>query len=105
MRKSKFLKGLFLVLGLCTIGLVVALAAAQARTPGRSENAGFLEPDRNWVHKNMKSMTLRDKVAQLIKIRVPGRFLNRQNAEYRDVEDQIRLNHVGGIILFAGNVY
>ena len=62
-------------------------------------------PDKTWVDKTLKGLNLRDKVAQLIKIRVPGRFLNRQSREYLELESQIRRNHVGGVVLFAGNIY
>ncbi len=65
----------------------------------------FHEPDRGWVARALKKMTLREKVAQLVKIRVPGRFLNRRSPEYLEIEDQIRRNGIGGVILFAGNVY
>ena len=65
----------------------------------------FSEPDKAWVDKTLKTLNLRDKVAQLIKIRVPGRFLHRQSREYLELESQIRRNHVGGVILFAGNIY
>jgi beta-N-acetylhexosaminidase len=63
------------------------------------------EPDSSWPERTLKSLSLRDKIAQLIQIRVPGKFLNRQNPEYQAIRDQIRRNHVGGVVLFAGNVY
>ena len=36
---------------------------------------------------------------------MPGKFLNRRSREFLEIVDQIRRNHVGGLILFAGNVY
>ncbi len=63
------------------------------------------EPDSSWPERALKNLSLRDKIAQLIQIRVPGKFLNRQNPEYQAIRDQIRQNHVGGVVLFAGNVY
>jgi beta-N-acetylhexosaminidase len=59
----------------------------------------------NWVEGTMRSLSLRDKIAQLVQIRVPGKFLNRQSPEFLAIRDQIRQNHVGGVVLFAGNVY
>lgn len=50
-------------------------------------------------------MTLRDKIAQLVQIRVPGKFLNRHSPDYLRIEEQVRNNHIGGLVLFAGNVY
>jgi beta-glucosidase-like glycosyl hydrolase/CubicO group peptidase (beta-lactamase class C family) len=50
-------------------------------------------------------MSMRDKVAQLVAVRVPGRFLNRRAAEFKAIESEVRRNHVGGLVLFAGNIY
>ena len=53
----------------------------------------------------MKKLSLRDKIAQLVHIRVPGRFLNRESPQFQELADEVRRNHIGGVILFAGNVY
>lgn len=89
------------------LGLVMSssLLISMASDSRKESKAGFAEPDRGWVRKTLKNMTLRDKVAQLVKIRVPGRFLNRRSQEFLDIEEQIRRNHVGGVVLFAGNIY
>jgi beta-glucosidase-like glycosyl hydrolase/CubicO group peptidase (beta-lactamase class C family) len=50
-------------------------------------------------------MSLRDKIAQLVQIRVPGKFLNRRSPDYLRIEEQVRKDHIGGLVLFAGNVY
>ncbi len=62
-------------------------------------------PDKAWIRRTLKGLSLRDKVAQLIGVRVPGRFLNRESAEFRALEAEVRHNRVGGVILFAGNIY
>lgn len=61
--------------------------------------------ERAWVKKTLKELTLREKVAQLIKVRVMGRFLNRQSEEFRNLEREVRANGVGGVVLFAGSIY
>ncbi len=76
--------------------------AARARKPAEYKIG---QPDKSWVAKTLKKLSLRDKIAQLVQIRVPGRFLNRRSAEFLELQDEISRNHVGGIILFAGNVY
>jgi beta-N-acetylhexosaminidase len=58
-----------------------------------------------WTDNTLKSLSLREKVAQLVQIRVPGRFLNRGSVDFQAIRDQIKQNHVGGVVLFAGNVY
>ncbi len=59
----------------------------------------------NWVDRTLKELTLREKIAQLIQIRVPGKFLSAQSEDFLKIRDQIRQNHIGGVVLFAGNIY
>ncbi len=63
------------------------------------------EPTGDWTERTLKSLSLREKIGQLVQIRVPGKFLNRQGYEYRSIQEQIKRNHVGGVVLFAGSVY
>jgi beta-N-acetylhexosaminidase len=62
-------------------------------------------PEETWTDRTLKSLSLRDKIAQLIQIRVPGNFLNRESPEYQAIRDQIQQYGVGGVVLFAGNIY
>jgi beta-N-acetylhexosaminidase len=62
-------------------------------------------PEETWTEKTLRSLSLREKIAQLIQIRVPGKFINRQSPEYQAIRDQIQQHHIGGVVLFAGNVY
>ena len=66
---------------------------------------GLLEPDEAWARAQMQRMSLREKVGQLIKLRVHGDFLNRRSEEFAELENQVRRNQIGGLVLFAGNVY
>ncbi len=63
------------------------------------------EPDGDWTERTLQSLSLRDKIAQLVQVRVPAKFMNRQSPEFQAIRKQIRENHVGGVVLFAGNVY
>ena len=47
----------------------------------------------------MKTMTLRDEVAQMVMIPFTGRPLNTRSREYRKIADLVRREHVGGMIL------
>jgi beta-N-acetylhexosaminidase len=68
--------------------------------------AAFSKPlEEIWTEKTLKNLTLREKIAQLIQIRVTGKFINRQSSEYQAIRDQIQQYHIGGVVLFAGNVY
>jgi beta-N-acetylhexosaminidase len=63
------------------------------------------ETARNWADKTLASLTLREKIAQLVQVRVQGKFLNRQSEAFQTIRDQIREDRIGGVVLFAGNVY
>ena len=63
------------------------------------------ESRQSWEDATLKSLTLREKIGQLIHIRIPGKFLNRQSAEFLALQDAIKKNKVGGVVLFAGDIY
>jgi beta-N-acetylhexosaminidase len=63
------------------------------------------EPAGDWTERTLKSLSLREKIGQLIQIRVPGKFINRKGYEYQSIQEQVKKNHVGGVVLFAGSVY
>jgi beta-N-acetylhexosaminidase len=68
--------------------------------------AGFSKtPEKKWEDRVIESLSLRDRIAQLLQVRVQGKFLNRSSPEYQGIAQQVRRNHVGGVVLFAGNVY
>jgi len=90
---------------LVLIFLFSHLAAAPAPNPQKTTLSGFQEPDRKWVQKTLKRLTLRDKVAQLIQIRVYGRYYHRESKEFQALAREIQENHIGGLILFTGNIY
>jgi beta-N-acetylhexosaminidase len=62
-------------------------------------------PDKAWVDKTLRALTLKEKIAQLVQIRVPGKFINHRSTEFEVIKDQILQNRVGGLVLFAGNIY
>src|SRR6185503_13610191 len=58
-----------------------------------------------WADKQLKQMSLEQKVGQLISVGVNATFLNQDSAAFNALRHQIVDNHVGGIILFRGPVY
>ena len=86
------------------------ICGAQPGAASRSKKLGeasfsLSQPDHNWVRKTLKGMSLHDKVAQLIAIRVPGKFVNQGSPEFENLLREVRDNRVGTLVLFAGNVY
>ncbi len=61
--------------------------------------------DKAWEDRVLGDLPLREKIAQLVQVRVPGKFLNRESADFRQLQSEIRQNRVGGVVLFAGNIY
>src|SRR5574341_1265682 len=58
-----------------------------------------------WADKQLKQMSLEQKVGQLISIGINATFLNQDSEAFKALRHQIVDNHVGGIILFRGPVY
>jgi beta-N-acetylhexosaminidase len=58
-----------------------------------------------WADKQLKQMSLEQKIGQLISVGVNATFLNQDSEAFNALRHQIVDNHVGGIILFRGPVY
>lgn len=58
-----------------------------------------------WANKQLKRMSLEEKVGQLISVGINATFLNQESEAFKTLRHQIVDNHVGGIILFRGPVY
>src|SRR5258708_33668467 len=58
-----------------------------------------------WANKELKKMSIDEKIGQLIAVGLNATFLNQDSAAFQDLRHQIVDNHVGGIVLFRGPVY
>jgi beta-N-acetylhexosaminidase len=90
MKKIFAILSIFICLGLWTI-------PAFAFRPSEKAN--------KWAEKQLKKMTLDEKIGQLIHIGVNARYLNQDHPEFLELKRQIVENKVGGIIVFAGGLY
>ena len=59
----------------------------------------------NWANKQLKRMSLEEKIGQLISVGINAVYLNQDSEAFKALRHQIVDNHVGGIILFRGPVY
>ena len=108
---------------LLTLLLVSALIPGFASTPVR-DNSGMrvlvktdavarakpysVQPSRDalkWADKELKQMSLEQKVGQLVSVGINAGFLNRESDAYKAIRRDVEANHVGGIILFGSPVY
>lgn len=58
-----------------------------------------------WADKELRRMSLDEKIGQLICVGLNATFLNQDSAAFKALRHQVEDNHVGGIILFRGPVY
>lgn len=66
------------------------------------------EPSRDalkWADKELRRMSIEQKIGQLISVGINAKFLNQDSDEFRVLKRQVEENHIGGIILFRGPVY
>jgi len=82
-----------------------ALVSSCVRTPAPTIRPALSAGDAGWVSRKMQSMTLEEKVGQMVFPRYPGSFVNRDNDSLRGMEALVRESHVGGLLLAAGGAY
>ncbi len=105
------------------LGLAMMLAAAPAvagRPVAATHRSSFIAADSfkvkpfnrrpspealKWADKELRRMSLDEKIGQLISVGINAKFLNQDTDAYRALKHQIEDNHIGGIILFRGPVY
>ncbi len=94
--------------------LVIALSAlsllqpATARTQASTFRAYSAQPTPaalKWADRELRRMSLDEKIGQLVSVGVNATFLNQESDAYKALRHQVEDNHVGGIILFRGPVY
>src|SRR6516165_5880548 len=57
-------------------------------------------PQSPWVRKILGTLTLEEKIGQLIMPALQGTYLSSGSAEFLEIQRQIQRNHVGGFVLF-----
>ena len=75
--------------------------AAKAKPYSRHPSAEALK----WADKELKRMSLEEKIGQLIAVGLNATYLNQDSEAFKDLRHQVVDNHVGGIVLFRGPVY
>jgi beta-N-acetylhexosaminidase len=58
-----------------------------------------------FADKQLKKMSLDERVGQLVHIGVNARFLNQDSKEFKELRRQVVENKIGGITVFVGGVY
>jgi beta-N-acetylhexosaminidase len=95
---SKFFASIFVFICVQFIVPFSILAAPAAKyRPDEKAN--------KWAEKQLKKMSIDEKIGQLVHIGINAEFMNQDSAQYKELRRQIVDNKVGGIIVFVGGVY
>src|SRR3984885_4571111 len=81
------------------LSISVISAATQSKASKKASAAGRNDKANSSVRQWTRSMSLRDKVAQLIIVPIYGEPANTRSAEFRKYQHLIRDLHVGGVIV------
>lgn len=81
--------------------LAVLFAAGCAPTPAPAVAPRLAAPDAGWVARTLKSLTLEEKIGQMISLRFQGEFRNADDPSIRDLESLVTRSGIGGLVLFA----
>ncbi|MCA1624247.1 MAG: glycoside hydrolase family 3 protein [Acidobacteria bacterium] len=63
------------------------------------------KPDRKaekWVAQTLKNLTLREKIGQMVMVRMSGEFANLNSEKFAESRRQVEENKLGGFIVFRG---
>lgn len=85
--------------------ILIAFECAKTPPPALEAKMSFGRDEAKWVAHTMEKMTLEEKVGQLIACRYSGRFVNLDSEYINELKTLIGEQKIGGLILFAGNVY
>src|SRR6266567_7398642 len=119
---NKRMKRIFIIKTLITLASLGALMFAPLLKPNASYLANPPPPSNldqrikpyssrpskdalTWADKEVRKMSLDEKIGQLICAAVNATFLNQDSEAFKALRHQVVDNHVGGIILFRGPVY
>ena len=112
--KSKSFLSIRPFLSIALLAALVVTSLAQFNTPvARASTTGDLKPYSSkptkdalkWADKELRRMSLDEKIGQLICVGVNATFLNQDSDAFKALRHQVEDNHIGGIILFRGSVY
>jgi beta-N-acetylhexosaminidase len=81
--------------------------SASPQTTVQASSPKFRPNDRayKWADKQLKKMTLDEKVGQLVHIGINAQYLSQDSNEYKELMRQVSENKIGGVTVFVGGLY
>src|SRR5499426_3135182 len=102
--KSAFLK-LNVIILLLSFVILYAVDASSQTEKKLSFNRKLEKKEEEWIRKTLSSLTLDEKIGQMIIADANIVFWNRESDEYRKLRHHIVDNKVGGVILYRSQVW
>lgn len=97
----KFIINIFLIFLLIFGSFTNAIPQSNVSTPKFSPS----ESAYKWADKELKKMSVDEKIGQMVHIGINARYLNQDSGEYKELKRQIVENKLGGIVLFGAPIY
>src|SRR2546430_14702386 len=105
----RFCLSVILLFALALTPLVQLSAGLEARAKTTTEVKAYSsKPTKEalkWANKELRRMSLDEKIGQLICVGINATFLNQDSDAFKALSHQVEDNHIGGMILFRGPVY
>src|SRR5690606_21947988 len=87
---------------LALLAVLSACASGAAMTPAAAPSAAPPPADTDWAESTLRSMTLRQKVGQLMMPRIGGEYLPVGTGSWYRISSWIRDHGIGGVIVTVG---
>lgn len=86
---------------------LICLCNLSIYIPVFAQNVKFQPSEKafKWADKQLKKMSVDEKIGQMVHIGINARYLNQDSAEFRELRRQIVENKLGGIVLFGAPIY
>jgi beta-N-acetylhexosaminidase len=95
----------FALLLLLSLAILFAPGATTQTRRNLPFDRNLSEKDEEWVRKTLSSLTLAEKIGQMIIADANIVFWNRESEEYKKLQRQIVDNKVGGVIIYRSEVW
>jgi beta-N-acetylhexosaminidase len=108
----KFWNSLFIITAVILLGVAFATKSSVLRVSASSirpkqAKAKWRPSERawKWADKQLKKMSVEEKVGQVVYIGLNARFANQNSDYFRELRRHVVDNHIGGIIFFGAPIY
>jgi beta-N-acetylhexosaminidase len=83
--------------------VLLLLIGITAQQPIFAQTSDADKKGEQWVEETLKNLTLREKIGQMVMMRMSGEFQNVDDARFVELRQHISENHLGGFIIARGD--